>query len=337
MGAFPLTTPADLELLFLSPAQLISHFAKEFTKKTKVPLPLPVDPLAKETSAADLRAQTKLLLAIEHTKRSLSASSGAATCAVDALKDGLDLSASINRLRFDGLAGGVYRKIAAEVKRVVESCNLNVVEVDEVLLAGSSSLLPGLASAIEMTFPEGTPVSAVLDPSQAIAIGCALQALHLAELPTASTGALPLETLLATPTTDIASTARPIGLVIPGLEEANFHTVIPADTPLPARRLLALPVAKGVTTVGVEFWEGTSSIRTETVTPPPRSASELDSDEEDEDDEPEEVSTVVVDKTTFLQAVSIEAKDDRKVYFEVVADREGKVDVRAWLEGEEKA
>jgi heat shock protein 1/8 len=302
-----------------------------------VPLPLPVDPLAKETSAADLRAQTKLLLAIEHTKRSLSASSGAATCAVDALKDGLDLSASINRLRFDGLAGAVYRKIAAEVKRVVESCGLDVVEVDEVLLAGSSSLLPGLASAIEMTFPEGTPVSSVLDPSQAIAIGCALQALHLAELPTASTGALPLETLLATPTTDVSSTAKPIGLVIPGLE-ADFHTVIPADTPLPARRLLALPVAKGVTTVGAEFWEGTKSIKTETITPPPRSASELDSDEEDdEEDEPEEVSTVVVEKTTFLKAVSIDVKDDRKVYFEVVADREGAVSVRAWLEGEEKA
>lgn len=59
--------------------QLLKHFAKEFTKKTKVALDLPC---GEDAPAGDKRAEAKLRLAVEHTKRSLSASSGAATCAV---------------------------------------------------------------------------------------------------------------------------------------------------------------------------------------------------------------------------------------------------------------
>jgi heat shock protein 1/8 len=57
----------------------LKHFAKEFTKKTKVALDLPC---GEDASPMDKRAEAKLRLAVEHTKRSLSASSGAATCAV---------------------------------------------------------------------------------------------------------------------------------------------------------------------------------------------------------------------------------------------------------------
>lgn len=62
-----------------SNSQLLKHFAKEFTKKTKVALDLPC---GEDASPMDKRAEAKLRLAVEHTKRSLSASSGAATCAV---------------------------------------------------------------------------------------------------------------------------------------------------------------------------------------------------------------------------------------------------------------
>lgn len=58
---------------------LLKHFAKEFTKKTKVELDLPCGEKAPEQ---DKRAEAKLRLAVDHTKRSLSASAGAATCAV---------------------------------------------------------------------------------------------------------------------------------------------------------------------------------------------------------------------------------------------------------------
>ena len=47
---------------------------------------------------SDKRAEAKLRLAIEHTRRTNNASN-AATCSVESLKDGVDYTASINRMR----------------------------------------------------------------------------------------------------------------------------------------------------------------------------------------------------------------------------------------------
>ena len=44
----------------------------------------------------------------------------------------MDLSAAINRMRFDGLAAGVYRQVGVKVKSVIEECGLDVAQVDEV-------------------------------------------------------------------------------------------------------------------------------------------------------------------------------------------------------------
>jgi heat shock protein 1/8 len=358
------TTRADSKPSFRSPfpSQLISHFAKEFTKKTKVALPLPIT-ASSSTNEADLRAQTKLLLAIEHTKRSLSASTGAATCAVESLKEGMDLSASINRMRFDGLAGNVYRKIGAQIKKVVEECGLNLVQVDEVsslsslmeeevgtisdgfsslaflsplveqvLLAGSSSLLPGLHSSISYLFPESTPVSSSLNPSEAIAIGCALQALHLAQLPSSPLGAIPVADYLSAPTS-VITTSKPIGLVLAGGNpESDFVTLVAADTPLPARRTVAVPVAAGVTgSIGLELWEGESSIKIDTIAPP------SPDEDESEEDEPEEVASVVLKGKTYLTGVKVDVKSkkDAQVILEVTV-AEGKVELKAWEHGSDQ-
>lgn len=50
----------------------------------------------------------------------------------ESLKEGMDLSASINRIRFDGLASGVYRRIAENIKSALEQAQLDVAQVDEV-------------------------------------------------------------------------------------------------------------------------------------------------------------------------------------------------------------
>ncbi|EJD46476.1 actin-like ATPase domain-containing protein [Auricularia subglabra TFB-10046 SS5] len=76
--------------------RLVAFFAKEFMKKTKTPLVLPAQ------NEEDARAERKLRLAVDATKRTLSAGvGGAAACSVESLKAGLDLAGSINRLRFD--------------------------------------------------------------------------------------------------------------------------------------------------------------------------------------------------------------------------------------------
>lgn len=173
----------------------------------------------------------------------------------------------------------------------------------------------------------------MLDPSQAIAIGCALQALHLAQLSTSETGVISKEDLFAAPTTDIPSTSKPIGFVIPGSDD--FHVVVPADTPLPARRLVALPVSAGVKEVGVEVWEGEESIKVDLIAPPPRDEDDSE-DEDDEPEEPEEVASVVKSAKTFLVAVKVgvKAAKEAKVLVEVIVN-DGGVEVNAWEEGAE--
>jgi len=78
-------------------------------KRPKSPTVCPSSP------PVDQRAEAKLRLAIEHTKRTISASPGAATCSVESLKDGMDYIGIINRMRFDMLGSPIYTAVAKEL------------------------------------------------------------------------------------------------------------------------------------------------------------------------------------------------------------------------------
>ncbi|OCF38250.1 hsp71-like protein, partial [Kwoniella heveanensis CBS 569] len=308
---------------------LLKHFAKEFTKKTKVPLDLPC---GENASAADKRADAKLVLAVEHTKRSLSASSGAATCAVESLKDGMDLSSSINRLRFDGLASGVYRQVGAKLTEIVQSAGLDLAQIDEVLLAGASTLFPGLQQHLSLLVPPTTPVTAAIDPSQVIAIGCALQALHLSTLE----DGLKVEDVLATAKQTAEVTSAPIGIVLPGQDSEELAAiVVDSGAPLPVRRRVAIPVSSAGK-FGFELWEGKHEVKVEKVERPPIEKDEEDEEEdEDEEEEDEEIKTAITKKVKALGGVSVEAKGEGKILLEVIVQRGGGLEVKGWQEGHE--
>ncbi|KAG8686304.1 Hsp70 protein that interacts with Zuo1p, partial [Ceratobasidium sp. 394] len=152
---------------------LLTHFGKEFTKKSKIPVTLPCT----EPGTPDQRADAKMRLAIEHTKRTISAGPGAAACAVESLKEGEDFSGTLNRLRFDLLVDRVYASVLREVAALLESVGTDPTLVDEVLLVGGSAALPGLADRLAGLFGETTAIRGELDPSQLLAKGCATQAL----------------------------------------------------------------------------------------------------------------------------------------------------------------
>nr|XP_018265888.1 hsp71-like protein [Kwoniella dejecticola CBS 10117]OBR88046.1 hsp71-like protein [Kwoniella dejecticola CBS 10117] len=309
---------------------LLKHFSKEFTKKTKVALDLPCGP---DASAADKRADAKLVLAVEHTKRSLSASSGAATCAVESLKDGYDLSSSINRLRFDGLASGVYRQVGNKLTEVVKEAGLDLAEIDEILLAGASTLFTGLQQHLSLLVSPTTPVTSTIDPSEVIAIGCALQALHLENL---KDDDLKVEDVLSSTKEKVDVTSAPIGLVVPGQESDELVVVVDSGAPLPVRRRVAIPVEKAGS-VGLELWEGNHEVKVTKVERPPIEKSE-DDDEEDEDDEEEEdeeIKTPITKKVKALGGVQVDVKAAGNLILEVVVQRNGGLNVKAWQEGNE--
>ena len=124
---------------------------------------------------------------------------------------------------------------------VVESASLDLCQIDEVLLAGSSTLFPGLQSHLALLLPPSSPITTTIDPSQVIAIGCALTALHVSELE----DGLKLDDILTHGKHSVACVSHPIGIVVPGDESKEMITVVPSGAPLPARRRIVISVGKG--------------------------------------------------------------------------------------------
>lgn len=103
---------------------LVQHFAKEFTKKTKI-----------EITPDNARAWAKLRNEAEVTKRALSASNSA-QCSVESLAEGIDFSGSVNRMRLDILGGTVYGKVQQRVEEVLQEAGIEACQVDEVSIYG---------------------------------------------------------------------------------------------------------------------------------------------------------------------------------------------------------
>lgn len=337
--------------------KLIKFFAKDFTKKTKVPLSLPV---TATSSAVDKRAEAKLRLAIEHTKRTISASPGAATCSVESLKEGYDLSGTINRMRFDMEAREVYTKIADAAKQLVIHAGLDLYDIDEIIYAGGTGCLPGLDETVLgagfdeerviTPFSAGTAVGGgASDPTTILAKGAVLQAKLLAEI-AGDQNILPAfgtETALAT----VKSTSKTIGLIFPeeGAEEGGLGgqwvPMILKETALPARRIYTVDVDLGESNaerVGFEVWEVKESTKVELVKAPPL---EGEDEDEEEPEETEEKERLIEKDGAALTSIVVPVKSGKKekgrwktkIGVQTVVDEGGKVDITAWeVDGGEK-
>ncbi|SGY46088.1 BQ5605_C001g00381 [Microbotryum silenes-dioicae] len=303
--------------------KLIEWFSKEFTKKTKTPI-----------EASNHRALMKLRLAVEVTKKSLSASNSA-PCSVESLAEGLDFHGSINRMRFDLLSASVYSRVNDAVAKALESAKLNTLEIDEVILVGGSTRLPSLLDKLYNLFTQETLlISSQLDPDEVVAKGAALQGQALLDSTVAQALTRALnESTIVEPTL----LTKPIGLVV----DDAFHVLVKAKTPLPLRRTFELPVAKSTSSVLVSLWEGEQKVVTVAPTPKPakkasgggwfgsKKAADEDEDEDD-DDEDEDKSELVAEKTSALADVTVDTENGKKVkvVVEVFVGGKGKLTVK---------
>ncbi|PPQ80058.1 hypothetical protein CVT25_001487 [Psilocybe cyanescens] len=285
--------------------KLVAFFAADFTKKTKVALKV-----CPATAVADQRAEAKLRLAIEHTKRTISASPGAATCSVESLKDGLDYTGAVNRMRFDMLASPIYAAVADAIGALLARAAADAHDVDEVVYVGGTGCLPGLDSRlcvqagfredVQTPFARGIVVGGgVGDPTTIIARGCAAQAALLDAL--ATSDAQEDKEILAAfeagaEANQVKATTKTLGVLFPNNLPENREVggtwipVVQRETALPVRRIVALDVGveEGSKRVACEVWEVVEGIRTEKVAPP-KSSDDEDDDEDDEEEEEEEV------------------------------------------------
>jgi molecular chaperone DnaK (HSP70) len=318
---------------------LVEHFVKEFTKKNKG---------VKLDIKENHRANMKLRLSCEVVKRSLSASTSA-TCSVESLVDGIDFSSSVNRSRFDLLSGKVYSQIGDKIREALEQAKLDPLQIHEVILVGGTSKNPTLADRIGAIFPETTLVSSQIEPDQVIARGCVLQAQALSST-SPSSEAIDSKSSLAPQQVKVLT--KPIGLLVPApsspdnaenpgvVDGKTFVTILESATPLPARRIVSLPVSASSKAVKVLVAEGEEAIHVQA--PPATNGKKASNDEDDseEEDEEEETRTKYVKATTQLAELVVPVTSsgkDSSVQITVIVDKDEKVTITAGQTGGEES
>lgn len=231
----------------------------------------------------------------------------------------------------------------------------------QVVLVGGSSKLPAVSDKLYNLFPESTVTTNQIEPDEVLAKGSALQIQSLrATFPSDSPNADELLRASTTEQTVVAPSAlsKPLGFVLEPEaastpENLAFVTLMDQHTPLPARRIVDLPIESDATSsVVLALWEGEPYIK---VTP---AQSKLDqakssiagaassildaakkavgagADDEDlsDEEEDEDIRTVEVRATKPVADLVIPvdaSQKGKKVRVTIVVDKDGKGHVEA--------
>ncbi|CAD0022441.1 unnamed protein product [Aureobasidium pullulans] len=210
---------------------LLDHFKKEFTRKTKKDL------------SGDARALRRLRTACERAKRTLS-NGTQATVEIDSLFDGEDFNANITRARFEDINAKAFNGTIQPVEQVLKDANIEKSKVDEIVLVGGSTRIPRIQKLLSDFF-NGKKLEKSINPDEAVAYGAAVQAGILSGKATSADTA---DLLLL----DVC----PLSLGV-AMEGNIFAPSFPAVPPFPKRTFTT--VADGQTTVQFPVYQGERS------------------------------------------------------------------------------
>ena len=206
---------------------LVQYLGAEFKQKYK------------EDILQNKRGKVKISRGAETVKHVLS-TLDTAHCYVESLFDGMDFSSNVTRARFDNQVGKVLTDILAPVSSLLSSVGLTTTDISKVVMAGGTSKVVKLQSALSSMFP-GAEILSSFSPDEVIAMGAAVQASYISKDPTEN----PTEKLLAVSEDIIA--------VVEGGEEV---TLIVEDTTLPCKKSskLNLPGTEADSVSVTLFW-----------------------------------------------------------------------------------
>merc|ERR1712176_1196125 len=142
--------------------RVMQHFIKILQKKHS------------KDMTKDKRALQKLRREVEKAKRALS-STHQARVEIEALFDGVDMSETLTRARFEELNNDLFKNTLGPVKQVLEDSGLKKSDVDEIVLVGGSTRIPKVQKLIKDFFGGKEP-SRGINPDEAVAFGAAVQA-----------------------------------------------------------------------------------------------------------------------------------------------------------------
>ncbi|KAJ3165521.1 ATPase with role in protein import into the ER [Geranomyces variabilis] len=142
--------------------RVIEHFTRIWKKKTG------------KDCTTDLKAMSKLKREVEMAKRLLS-SQVSVRIDIESFHDGLDLSETLTRAKFEELNIDLFKKTMKPVEQVMKDAGLTKGQIDEIVLVGGSSRIPKVVELLESYF-NGKKASKGINPDEAVAYGAAVQA-----------------------------------------------------------------------------------------------------------------------------------------------------------------
>ncbi|KAI9228824.1 MAG: heat shock protein 70 family [Piptocephalis tieghemiana] len=276
---------------------LMKHFANEFKRKHNIDI------------TGNVKAEGKLRAECERTKKTLS-SSTSAPCTVESLAQGMDLSGSLNRMRFDLMCSKVYGKVLSEVESLLQKVDLRTDQISEVILVGGSSRIPKLQSRLASLFAGGsTRIRSEIAADEVLARGAAVQAGLLSDY--ASEDAELLASALKDETRKTSHTTKSVGVLD---AQGTFHPILYHSTPIPSRRIVRTK-ASSEGSAYVALYEGEKDI------PPP----------EEEEEGEAAIKVVPAERKLLAELVLTGLKADEEVELTVqaVAGGELRVGLRA--------
>jgi len=215
---------------------LVQYLGKEFMQKYK------------EDILKNKRGRAKLAAQVETVKHVLS-TLDTAHCYVESLFDGMDFSSNVTRARFDNQMSKVLTDLMAPISDLLTSSDLQASDISKVILAGGSSKVVKIQSALSSMFPQAEMMSS-LAPDEVIAIGAAVQASYV----TKETTQHVKEKLLAI--------SRDIKVVVEGREDDEIVAVV-QDSTLPVKRSVPLiPIVDSENITVSIYWGDKSTVLT---------------------------------------------------------------------------
>jgi len=142
--------------------RIVDHMVAEFKKKHKIDL------------SQNVRAMRRLKTIAETAKRTLSGVS-LTTLELDSVQDGIDLSMTLSRAKFESLCMDLFQATIEPVDKVLRDAKVSKNEIDEVVLVGGSTRIPKIQELLS-TYFNGKTLCKNINPDEAIAYGAAVQA-----------------------------------------------------------------------------------------------------------------------------------------------------------------
>jgi len=228
---------------------LVQYLGKEFMQKYKE------DILKNKRGRAKLAAQAET---VKHVLSTLDT----AHCYVESLFDGMDFSSNVTRARFDNQLSKVLSDLMSPISALLTSSNLLASDISKVILAGGTTKVIKVQSALSNMFPQAEMLTS-LAQDEVIAIGAAVQASYV----TKETTQHVREKLLAI--------SKDIKVVVEGRDEEEVVAVV-QDSTLPVKRsVLITPVTDSESVTVSVCWGDKSTVLTSLTLSPINSKSKV--------------------------------------------------------------